>query len=206
MVFAVVEKAGTVVMNDHEELDSWSVIINGEVRVDHTFSNNAAATGKKDPSHQSQELSRAGEYRFSGGPEHSVKILRWGDSFGITPTMEKLYHVGVMKTCQDDCQFVCITQTDYYKILNEGESNQRRYEEDGKTVLVTEPESSGKVGHKVIRGTPERLLSQLIDENSTEDLIYVEDFLLTQRKFMKTPLTVAEKLLEWFHEGKHCDR
>ena len=63
--------------------------------------------------------------------------------------MNKLYHVGIMKTCQDDCQFVCITQTDYYKILNEGESNQRRYEEDGKTVLVTEPEATGKVGHKV---------------------------------------------------------
>ena len=33
MVFAVVEKAGTVVMNDNEELDSWSVIINGEVQI-----------------------------------------------------------------------------------------------------------------------------------------------------------------------------
>jgi len=34
MVFAVVDKAGTIVMNDGEELDSWSVIINGHVRVD----------------------------------------------------------------------------------------------------------------------------------------------------------------------------
>jgi Rap guanine nucleotide exchange factor 2 len=34
MVFAVVEKAGTVVMNDGEELDSWSVIINGHVEID----------------------------------------------------------------------------------------------------------------------------------------------------------------------------
>ena len=34
MVFAVVEKAGTTVMNHGEELDSWSVIINGEVRID----------------------------------------------------------------------------------------------------------------------------------------------------------------------------
>ena len=33
MVFAVVDKADTVVMNDKEELDSWSVIINGAVRV-----------------------------------------------------------------------------------------------------------------------------------------------------------------------------
>lgn len=35
MVFAVVEKAGTIVMNDGEELDSWSVIVNGHVEVEH---------------------------------------------------------------------------------------------------------------------------------------------------------------------------
>ena len=40
-------------------------------------------------------------------------------SFGITPTMEKLYHKGVMRTKVDDCQFVCIAQTDYYKILHQ---------------------------------------------------------------------------------------
>ena len=34
MVFAVVERAGTIVMNDGEELDSWSVIINGHVEID----------------------------------------------------------------------------------------------------------------------------------------------------------------------------
>ena len=34
MVFAVVDKQGTIVMNDGEELDSWSVIINGAVRVE----------------------------------------------------------------------------------------------------------------------------------------------------------------------------
>ena len=34
MVFAVVEKAGTIVMNDAEELDSWSVLINGVVEIE----------------------------------------------------------------------------------------------------------------------------------------------------------------------------
>jgi Rap guanine nucleotide exchange factor 2 len=34
-VFAIVEKAGTIVMNNGEELDSWSVIINGQVEVEH---------------------------------------------------------------------------------------------------------------------------------------------------------------------------
>lgn len=33
MVYAVVERAGTVVMNDGEELDSWSVILNGQVQI-----------------------------------------------------------------------------------------------------------------------------------------------------------------------------
>ena len=36
MVFAVVEKAGTIVMNDGEELDSWSVLINGHVEIEHS--------------------------------------------------------------------------------------------------------------------------------------------------------------------------
>lgn len=34
MVFAVVEKAGTIVMKDGEELDSWSVILNGTVAIE----------------------------------------------------------------------------------------------------------------------------------------------------------------------------
>merc|ERR1719400_2820442 len=66
MVFAVVEKAGTVVMTDGEELDSWSVIINGHVEISH-------------------------------GNGSRLQELHLGDSFGITPTMDKLYHRGVMR-------------------------------------------------------------------------------------------------------------
>jgi len=33
MIFATVEKADTIVMNDGEELDSWCVILNGQVEV-----------------------------------------------------------------------------------------------------------------------------------------------------------------------------
>lgn len=106
LVFAVVEKAGTVVMNDGEELDSWSVLINGVVEVEH--------------------------------PGGVTDQLQYGDSFGIAPTMEKSYHNGIMRTKTDDCQFVCITQTDYYRILHEGEGNIRKHEENGKVVIVTE--------------------------------------------------------------------
>lgn len=36
MVFAVVDRAGMVVLNDGEELDSWSVLINGAVEIEHS--------------------------------------------------------------------------------------------------------------------------------------------------------------------------
>ncbi|XP_043654074.1 rap guanine nucleotide exchange factor 2-like isoform X1 [Drosophila teissieri] len=189
MVFAVVDKAGTVVMSDGEELDSWSVLINGAVEIEH-------ANGSREE-------------------------LQMGDSFGILPTMDKLYHRGVMRTKCDDCQFVCITQTDYYRIQHQGEENTRRHEdENGFVVMVTELRSIGgagtdsagsggsatgaaaslnmKRGHVVIRGTPERLLQQLVEENSMTDPTYVEDFLLTHRIFIQNPQEVTSKLLHWF--------
>ncbi|KAH8378456.1 hypothetical protein KR093_011501, partial [Drosophila rubida] len=188
MVFAVVDKAGTVVMSDGEELDSWSVLINGAVEIEH-------ANGTREE-------------------------LQMGDSFGILPTMDKLYHRGVMRTKCDDCQFVCITQTDYYRIQHQGEENTRRHKDDnGRIVMVTELRSIGgsgaestattagsaaaanlntKRGHVVIRGTPERLLQQLVEENSMTDPTYVEDFLLTHRIFIQNPQEVTSKLLHWF--------
>ncbi|XP_059609852.1 rap guanine nucleotide exchange factor 2 isoform X2 [Phlebotomus argentipes] len=171
MVFAVVERSGTMVMNDGEELDSWSVLINGHVDIEHV-------TGEREE-------------------------LQVGDSFGILPTMDKLYHQGVMKTKCDDCQFVCITQTDYYRIQHQGEENTRRHEENGHLVMITELrhgllDAGTRRGHVVIRGTPERLMLQLLEENSMTDPTYVEDFLLTYRTFIENPNQVAQQLLTWF--------
>ena len=84
-------------------------------------------------------------------------LLNWAFfcSFGILPTMEKLYHRGVMRTKCDDCQFVCITQTDYYRIQHQGEENTKRHEENGRLVMVTEQRGGTDVpsrrGHIVIR-------------------------------------------------------
>ncbi|KAJ8870006.1 hypothetical protein PR048_029017 [Dryococelus australis] len=105
-VFAVVESAGTELMQDGEEMDSWCVIINGSVEVTHS-------SGK-------------------------TEKLHVGDCFGIEPTLEKVLHKGVMSTCSDDCQFVCVPQSDYYTILYQGEENIHRQEEGGRVVLVTE--------------------------------------------------------------------
>lgn len=176
MVFAVVEKAGTLVMSHGEELDSWSVLINGHIEIEH--SNGSGQVVEREE-------------------------LQVGDSFGILPTMVKLYHRGVMRTKCHDCQFVCITQTDYYRIHHQGEENTQKHEEDGQLVMVTElrhgaTDNGQRRGHVVIRGTPERLLLQLIEENSMTDPTYVEDFLLTHRTFTDSAPAVAQRLLNWF--------
>jgi len=184
MVFAVVEKAGTVVMTRGEELDSWSVIVNGSVEV--------------------EEDGEDGKLRR--------RELHLGDAFGITPTMEKMYHRGVMRTKVDDCQFVCVTQADYYRILSQGEESQKRHEdENGKVVLVTElrPPTGVEDANRgpvvrypvAIRGTPEKLMAQLMEDNSAADPTYTEDFLLTYRTFLTSPVTIMERLLTWFDDG-----
>lgn len=69
--------------------------------------------------------------------------------------MDKLYHRGVMRTKCDDCQFVCVTQTDYYRIQHQGAENTRRHEDaQGRLVMVTEQRGAldqGRRGHVVIR-------------------------------------------------------
>ncbi|MGH0159503.1 UNVERIFIED_CONTAM: hypothetical protein FKN15_062928, partial [Acipenser sinensis] len=125
MVFAVVERAGTIVLNDGEELDSWSVILNGSVEVTYH--------------------------------DGRTEILCMGNSFGVSPTMEKEYMKGVMRTKVDDCQFVCIAQQEYCCILNQVEKNMQKVEEEGEIVMVKEhrelDRTGTRKGHIVIKVT-----------------------------------------------------
>ncbi|KAL1122157.1 hypothetical protein AAG570_003562 [Ranatra chinensis] len=160
MVFAVVEKAGTIVMNDGEELDSWSVLINGHVEIEY--------------------------------PNGQTEQLHMGDSFGILPTMEKLYHKGVMRTKCDDCQFVCITQMEYYRIQHQGQENmQRHLDHDGDLVMVTEQRGveSGRRGHVVIRVS-----------------LVTSAYYINNRTFIDSSVQVANQLLQWFSESSARDR
>ena len=178
MVFAVVDSAGTVVMTDGEELDSWSVIINGSVRVE-------------------EDGVRAN------------KVLTVGHGFGIHATLQTEYHLGVMVTEVPDCQFVCITQTDYYHILHEGEEALDKEEEEGELVKVSEVrrvEDGSRHAKVLLRATPDKLIRQLVEDNAA-DPNYVEDFLLCHRAFLGTKLDlspnqmsleVMAQLLSWF--------
>ncbi|XP_067407911.1 rap guanine nucleotide exchange factor 2 isoform X7 [Emydura macquarii macquarii] len=178
MVFAVVERAGTIVLNDGEELDSWSVILNGSVEVTY--------------------------------PDGRTEILCMGNSFGVSPTMDKEYMKGVMKTKVDDCQFVCIAQQDYCRILNQVEKNMQKVEEEGEIVMVKEhrelDRTGTRKGHIVIKGTSERLTMHLVEEHSVVDPTFIEDFLLTYRTFLSSPMEVGKKLLEWFNDPSLRDK
>ncbi|XP_031427315.1 rap guanine nucleotide exchange factor 6 isoform X3 [Clupea harengus] len=169
MVFEVVEQAGTIILQDKQELDLWYVIVNGSVEISHT---------------------------------DRVEILCMGNSFGISPSLDKQYMSGLVRTKGDDCQFVCIAQEDYWRILNHVEKNTHKVEEEGEIVMVKEhrelDRSGTRKGHIVIKGTPERLIMHLVEEPSVVDPTYIEDFLLTYRTFLSSPMEVGRKLLEWF--------
>jgi Rap guanine nucleotide exchange factor 2 len=52
-------------------------------------------------------------------------------------------------------------------------------------------------GNYYFQGTADRLMLQLIEENSVIDPTYVEDFLLTHRTFINSSVQVADQLLQW---------
>jgi len=52
-------------------------------------------------------------------PSGEAQVLSAGDSFGLPPTLDKQYFRGLMRTRVDDCQFVCVTQQDYFRILKQ---------------------------------------------------------------------------------------
>ncbi|KAM9846827.1 rap guanine nucleotide exchange factor 6 [Aulostomus maculatus] len=170
MVFEVVEQAGTVILHDKQELDLWYVILNGAVEISH--------------------------------PEGRTETFCMGNSFGISPSLNKQYMNGEVRTKGDDCQFVCIAQEDYWRILNHVEKNTHKVEEEGEIVMVKEhrelDRSGTRKGHIVIKGTPERLIMHLVEEPSVVDPTYIEDFLLTYRTFLSSPMEVGKKLLDWF--------
>jgi len=180
MVFAVVDKADTIVMNHEEELDSWSVIINGAVRVE-------------------------------GGEGGRNYVLSMGQGFGISPTMKKEFHQGVMTTMVDDCQFICITQSDYYKILHEGKDALVKEEDEAGNLVKVSEVRRAKDGSKhiqvLLRATPEKLINNLIEEEiNTSDPNFIEDFLLTHRVFLDSSLIVMNQLLEWFDRADLRDK
>ncbi|KAJ8276723.1 hypothetical protein COCON_G00084750 [Conger conger] len=139
-----------------------------------------------------------------------MELLCMGNSFGISPSLDKQYMSGMVRTKGEDCQFVCIAQEDYWRILNHVEKNTHKVEEEGEIVMVKEhrelDRSGTRKGHIVIKGTPERLIMHLVEEHSVVDPTYIEDFLMTYRTFLNNPMEVGRKLLDWFQVDSLRDK
>lgn len=92
---------------------------------------------------------------------------------------------------------------------SQGQESQCFHEENGQVVMVTELrnlESTIHKGHVVIRGTPQRLMSHLMEDNSSTDAAYTEDFLLTYRTFLESPTVIANQLFDWFKDPHLRDK
>lgn len=46
----------------------------------------------------------------------------------------------------------------------------------------------------------------LVEEHSVVDPTYIEDFLLTYRTFLSSPMEIGKKLLEWFNDPSLRDK
>lgn len=46
----------------------------------------------------------------------------------------------------------------------------------------------------------------LVEEHSVVDPTFIEDFLLTYRTFLSSPMEVGKKLLEWFNDPSLRDK
>lgn len=58
----------------------------------------------------------------------------------------------------------------------------------------------------LLQGTSERLTMHLVEEHSVVDPTFIEDFLLTYRTFLSSPMEVGKKLLEWFNDPSLRDK
>jgi len=169
MILAIIESPFTVILTHNETLDSFCCLIHGTV--EHVFSN---------------------EETLNNQSNQNSRILQPGDVFGITePSLENLYFKGIMKTLTPFCWFLCVTQHDFYKILSSTQMEVVKHEENGQVTMVTEVKKVDNKKEKIIlRGTPEKLLSCVLDNFA--DLHFIDDFLLTYRVFMPESKLVEE--------------
>ena len=176
MVLGVVDKADTLVLDHNEKLDSWAVVLNGQVEC------------------------------VLSDQQNTTRTYSVGEHFGVSPVLDEMRHEGVMRTKCDDCQFVLVKQHDYFEILNESKENLKCHYDSQRQVMVTELRAlnatTDKTGEIVLRGTADKLLERLVyDEQSTLlDPTFIQDFLLTYRVFIDKPEFITSKLQEWFEK------
>uniref|UniRef100_A0AAF5PIC5 RasGEF domain-containing protein n=4 Tax=Wuchereria bancrofti TaxID=6293 RepID=A0AAF5PIC5_WUCBA len=133
-----------------------------------------------------------------------------GDSFGVKPDLIPQYHVGVMRTLVDDCEFVLVEHRDYCNIMSTISEHIEQHSDGitGEIVSEIERRSVGnQMGQVLIKANRDKLIEHLVEERDTAvDAHYIEDFLLMYRVFINDPTMIFEKLMHWFAESNLRDK
>ncbi|PAV79963.1 hypothetical protein WR25_15592 isoform C [Diploscapter pachys] len=177
MVFAVVNDAGTIVMQHNEKLDSWTVIVNGCVEV-----------VKPNGDRVEYKLGDS----FGAEPISTVQYHE-GEMRTLVDDCEF-----VLVEHRDFCSIM--SQVDEHIVREEDDSKNTILEKEKRTV-------GNQSGLILIKGKPDRLIQHLVDERDhSVDPNYVDDFLLTYRVFIHDPTVIFEKLMLWFADSVYRDK
>ncbi|CAF1173023.1 unnamed protein product [Rotaria sordida] len=172
LVYAQIEKAHTIVMNDGERYDSWSVIINGIID-DETIDGQLMRT-----------LTIGESFGCGATLDHYYHK-------GIMKT--RVSNCEFVVVAQNDYYAILNQGEKNIRIEENGKIVMI------KEIRVNDEEQ--RIPREiVIKATVEKLLDLLVDEHQLiDDPNFIEDFLLTYRTFINDPITITNKLLENFH-------
>ncbi|RNA24093.1 rap guanine nucleotide exchange factor 2-like isoform X6, partial [Brachionus plicatilis] len=177
MVLGIVDKADTIVLDNNEKLDSWAVVLNGQVECvmpDSTV-----------------KVYNVGDH-FGTAPvldpvyHEGVMRTKCDDCQFVLVKQNDYYEILSKSKENTKCYYENnkLAMTCEFRPINN---------------------SSEKTGEIVLRATPDKLIERLImdDSYSLVDPTYIQDFLLTYRVFIKNAAYVSNKLSHYFDSSAH---
>ncbi|KAL5018419.1 hypothetical protein ScPMuIL_004141 [Solemya velum] len=170
MEFEEFEKRGTTIIQQGDELDYWSVILNGQVEI--AFPDGSSAILQEGDSFGRDPTME--KYNSAGTMTTIVDDCQFVSI--VYDSYYRILHQGNENTKQHEGgEVVMVTE---HRVFEGG--NRR--------------------GNIAIRGTADRLMKHLVENHSVVDPTFVRDFLLTYRVILDTPMELVDRLLIWFED------
>jgi Rap guanine nucleotide exchange factor 2 len=172
MVLGVVDKAETIVLDHNEKLDSWAVVLNGQVE-----------SILPDNTIKSYHVGDHFGVQATLDPVYNEGIMRTkcDDCQFVLVKQNDYYEIlnqskENTKSYFENNRLVMVTE---YRLLNN---------------------TSDRQGEILLRATPDKLIERLVtdDSNSILDPTFIQDFLLTYRVFIETPTYISNRLSDFF--------
>ena len=173
MKYDHVEQKNKIILQNAEQLDSWCVVINGQVvNIKEDGSRRLFSTGQS-----------FGLDRKKAVPQfHVGNMITMERDCQFVAIPQKEY----LEVVEKHSQYERVVYVDNRTVLvTEARDPTEKIDEES---------------HVVKLGEPARLVSHLVEDHSASETSYVEDFLLTYRTFIQDPTFVSEKLEKWYSD------